>query len=69
MDPFPQDTQADLAGGHIFHQVKDIVISEKVSGLECRGLHSLAESVAILQRNAQQVAGSTNCSRCRNNFV
>ena len=62
VQPFPQDAQADLAGGHVLHQVEDVVVAEEVRRLERRRLQSLAEGVAVLQRDADQIARAADRS-------
>ena len=65
MQPFPQDAQADFAGRHVFHQVQHVVVAEEVGRLERGGLQALAERVAVLQRDAQQIARAADGSRRR----
>src|SRR4029453_6206052 len=40
-------------------------VAEKVRRLERRGLETLLEGVAVLQGDAQQVAGAPDGARCR----
>ena len=65
MQPLPEDAEADLTGGHILHQIEDIVIAEEIGQLQCRGLETLAEGVAVLQGDAEQVARAADRARGR----
>ena len=65
VQPLPQDAQADLAGRHVFHQIEHIVVAEEVGRLERGGLQALTERVAVLQRDAQQIARAANGARRR----
>ena len=38
--PLPEDAQPDLAGGHVLHQIQDVVVAEEVGRLQRRGLES-----------------------------
>ena len=60
--PFPQDAEADFARRHVFHQVQHVVVAEEVRGLERGSLEPLAEGVAVLERDAQKIAGAANGS-------
>ena len=60
VQPLPQDAEANLSGRHVLHQVQHIIVTEEVRRLECGGLHALPECVAILNRDAQQVARPTH---------
>ena len=60
VQPLPQDAQADFAGGHVLHEVEDVVVAEEVGGLEGRRLEALAEGVAVLEGHAQQVPGASH---------
>ena len=63
VQPLPEDAQPNLPCCHVFHQVEHIVVGEKVRGLECGGLHPLAERVAVLKRHAQQVSRASDRAR------
>ena len=56
MQPLPQDTQTDLSGRHILHQIHDTVVAEEVRRFQRRRLQTLAEGIAVLQGHAEQVA-------------
>src|SRR4029079_4621912 len=63
VQPLPQDAQADLAGGHVLHQIQHIVVAAEVGRLQRRGLQPLQERVAVLERDAEQVAGAADRAR------
>ena len=65
VQPLPENAEADLAGRHVLHQVEHVVVAEEIGGLERRRLEALAEGVAVLQRDAQQVAGAADGARRR----
>jgi hypothetical protein len=65
VQPLPEDAQADLAGRHVLHQVEHVVVAEEVGRLERRGLEAAAEGVAVLERDAQQVARAADGARRR----
>ena len=65
VQPFPEDAEADLAGRHVLHQIEHVVVAEEVRRLERRGLQALPEGVAVLQRDAQQIAGAADGARRR----
>jgi hypothetical protein len=58
VEPLPEDAGADLPGGHVLHEVEHVVVAEEVRRLQRRRLHPLAERVAVLERDAQEVAGA-----------
>ena len=57
--------QADLARRHVLHQVEHVVVAEEVGRLERRGLEALHEGVAVLQRDAEQIARAADGARRR----
>ena len=65
VDPFPEDAQTNLPGRHIFHQIENVIVAEKVGGLQGCSLKTLAEGVTILQGDAQQVTCPANGTWCR----
>ena len=48
VQPFPQDAQADLAGGHVFHQVEDVVVAEEVGTFELKGFARAVSVSSVL---------------------
>ena len=65
MQPFPENAQSNLPGRHVFHQVEHIVVAEEVGGLQRRGLIALKKRVAVLQRDAGEIARAANGARRR----
>ena len=65
VQPLPEDAQADLAGRHVLHQIEHVVVAEEVGRLERGGLQALAERVAVLQRDAEQIARAADGARRR----
>ena len=63
VEPFPEHGQADLTGRSILHQVEDVVVAEEVGWLEGCGLEAATERVAVLQADAEQIAGTPNRAR------
>ena len=63
VDPLPEDGQADLARGHVLHEVEDVVVAEEVRRLQRGGLEAPQEGIAVLQGHGEQVPGAGDGAR------
>ena len=48
VEPLPEDAQSNLPGGHILHQIENIVVTEEVGRLERRSLKATTKGVTVL---------------------
>ena len=58
VNPFPEDTEADFAGGCVFHQVKYVVIAEKDGGFQRCRLKALAKGQDLQALKAEDIMTS-----------
>src|SRR5262249_37176252 len=63
--PLPEDAEADLAGRGVLHEIEDVVVAEEVGRLQRRRLEAAPEGVAVLERDAEEVARAAHGARGR----